>query len=258
MNKSKFRYVIIFVICGLIFIRFSALSKSGLEYNLFISELNKGNIANVKLQANPQLLPASYFGTIASAKTQQRKSCTFNIPANEDRVIRLIIDNVKGNIDIPHTNNVSVWHSELTRLFAMYMVVAFAIARFTEHRMNTKQILISRLVIFCICVSYVIITISTQLFSIPTIHNPLPYSKLIQKLQAGEIASVSLNVDRSRAIVDDKDRYRDIVNLPPDERLKEILTANIQGKIDTLPDDRFNQIVLKNNVKVRGYRDNNT
>jgi ATP-dependent Zn protease len=104
----------------------------------------------------------------------------------------------------------------------------------------------------------VIIMLAHQYWDRAKVHNPLPYVRFIQEVQNGKVANVGLSPDRSRAVVDDKDGYRDIVNLPPDDRLDNILNQNVKGKIYTIPDDLFNAIVIKNNAKVKGVRNYST
>ena len=95
------------MLCVLFLVRIISLSGSGTnsEYGQFVTDVQQGKIKEVKLGANPQLAPASLIGTKAFVKSINYTSKTIDIPPNDERITKLILNNVKGNISIPTQND---------------------------------------------------------------------------------------------------------------------------------------------------------
>ena len=260
MNKESLSKFILCMLCVLFLVRIISLSGSGTnsEYGQFVTDVQQGKIKEVKLGANPQLAPASLIGTKAFVKSINYTSKTIDIPPNDERITKLILNNVKGNISIPTQNDWHVWYEELSRICIPLLLSLFGISQLLYIITNRKLLLKVRSFAGIGMVIVVIIMLTHQYWNRATVHNPLPYVRFIQELQDGKVANVGLSPDRSRAVVDDKDGYRDIVNLPPDDRLDNIMNQNVKGKIYTIPDDRFNAIVIKNNAKVKGVKNYST
>jgi len=260
MNKELLSKIVVCVLLALLLVRIISLSGSGtnLEYSQFIADVQQGRIKDVKLGANPQLAPASSIGTKAFIKTTNYTNKTIDIPPNDERLIKLILNNVKGNISIPTQNDWHVWYEELSRICLPLLLSLFIGSQLLYVITNQKVLLKVRSFVWLGMVIVLLIMFAHQYWDRVKVHNPLPYARFIQELQDGKVANVGLSLDRSRAVVDDKDGYRDIVNLPPDDRLDNILNQNVKGKIYTIPDDLFNEIVTKNNAKVKGFKNYST
>jgi ATP-dependent Zn protease len=260
MNKESLSKFILCILCVLFLGRIISLSGSGtnLEYSQFVAEVQQGKIKEVKLGANPQLAPASWIGTKAFIKDTNYTNKTVNILPNDERIIKLILNNVKGNISIPTQNDWHVWYEELSGICLPLLLSLFGVSELFYIITSRKLLLQVRSFAGIGMVIVVIIMLAHQYWDRAKVHNPLPYVLFIQEVQNGKVANVGLSPDRSRAVVDDKDGYRAIVNLPPDDRLDNILNQNVKGKIYTIPDDRFNAIVIKNNAKVKGIRNYST
>jgi ATP-dependent Zn protease len=240
MNKELLSKIVICILIVLFLVRIVFLSGAGsnLEYSQFITEVQQGRVHEVKLGANPQFLPASSIGTKAFIKTKNHEHKIVDIPANDEQLIKLIVDSVRGNIEIPPKNDWHVWYEELSRIFTPLLLFLFGMSELLYVITNRKQLLRVRSYVAIILVFVVPIMFAHQYWDRAKIHNPLPYALFIQEVQDGKIKNVSLLPDRSRAVVDDKDGYRDIVNLPPDDRLDNILTQNVKVKIYTIPEDQ--------------------
>jgi ATP-dependent Zn protease len=266
VNRDLWRKLIVWIIGGMLLVQVLSLAKTisksepDLGYSQFIQAVKQGEAQEVRLSANPELLPASFLGTRAFIKNKDGKTEAFHLPPNNDRLIRLLINNVNGNLEIPTKNDGHVWFMELSRLFFPVLsafVVVFVLLQYTvNERMRLKLRLFSFSFILILIIGIFVAT-SSSTISVSA-KNSMPYARFLQQAQDGKVASVGLSPDRSRAVVDDKDGYRDIVNLPPDDRLDNILNQNVKGKIYTIPDDRFNAIVIKNNAKVKGLKNYST
>lgn len=260
MNKNSVSKLIICSLYVLFLVRVISLSGAGskLEYSQFITEMQQGRIGEVRLGANPQLLPASLIGTKAFITTTTNMSKTVHIPPNEKQSIKLIVDNVKGDIQIPTTNNWHIWYEELSAIFIPLLLLTFGALTILDITTDWKFLTNIKPSVVIALLLLLPIMLAHQYWDTIKIHNPLPYVQFLQEVQKGNVEKLGLSPDRSRAVVDRKDGDRDIVNLPPDDRLDGILTQNVQGKIYTIPDDHFNDIVTKNNAKVKGYRNHST
>lgn len=256
MNKNSVSKLIICSLCVLFLVRVISLSGAGskLEYSQFTTEMQQGRISEVKLGANPQFLPASLIGTKAFIKTTTNMRKTVNISSNEEQSTKLIVDNVKGDIQIPTANNWHIWYEELSAICFPLLLFTYGTLELLEITTNWKFLTNVKPYVVIAFLLILPIMLAHQYWDTIKVRNPLPYVQFLQEVQNGKVEKIGLSPDRSRGVVDTKDGNRDIVNLPPDDRLDGILTQNIKGKIYTIPDDQFNDIVTKNNAKVKGYR----
>lgn len=260
MNKNSVSKLIVCSLYVLFLIKVISVYGSGskLEYSQFSTEIQQGRISEVKLGANPQFLPASLIGTKALVRTTSNKRKTVDIPPNEEQAIRLILNNVRGDIQIPTVNDWHVWYEELSAICIPLLLLIFGTLKILDMTINWKFLQNLKpygAVIFLLLVPTML---AHQYWDKIKIHNPLPYVQFLQEVQNGKVEKLGFSPDRSRAVVDSKDGDQDIVNLPPDDRLDNILKQNIQGKIYTIPDDQFNDIVTKSNAKVRGFKQHAT
>ena len=260
MNKNSVSKFIICSLYVLFLLRVISVYGAGskLEYSQFITEMQQGRIGEVKLGANPQFLPASLIGTKAFIKTTTNMHKTVYISPNEEQSIELIVNNVKGDIQIPTANNWHIWYEELSAICFPLLLLTFGTLKILDITTNWKFLSNLKPYVVVAFLLLVPIMLAHQYWDTIKIHNPLPYVQFLQEVQNGSVEKLGLSPDRSRAVVDRKDGDRDIVNLPPDDRLDDILRQNIQGKIYTIPDDQFNDIVTKDNAKIRGFKQHST
>ena len=103
---------------------------------------------------------------------------------------------------------------------------------------NNRRKNISKYLLFVVIASLTIATSAcVNYFDKPALtQKTLEYSQFMQELKQGKIERVGLSVDRRNALVHAKDGTKSIVKLPlNDDRLIEILVANVKGDIYVLP-----------------------
>jgi ATP-dependent Zn protease len=223
-----------------------------LEYSQFVKQVKQDKVDKVRLSANPRFLPASILGTRATFKLKNGKEKATNIPPGDNLIIKILVDNVSDDIQIPSKNGGLVWYDELSRLFFPFLLVGTCAVIISKYTLKRNMFLVINLsVMTCWLLYFIFMIVIAFLFPFPRwVKNPISYTQFFKELQDGEVINIGLSLDRSRAVVDTKDGYQGIVHLPPDDRLNNLLGQNVKGKIYTIPDDRFNSIVTEDNAKV--------
>lgn len=79
-----------------------------ITYSSFIQELKQGDVENVGLSADRSR---------ALVQTKDGNKATVNLPPNDDRLVKMLNENVKGNIYVLPQNDDGPWFRILSSLF---------------------------------------------------------------------------------------------------------------------------------------------
>ncbi len=115
MNNKRWRNAGLYVLLAVVaialattFLEKPAQTQKTLKYSQFIQEVKQGNIENVGLSADRSK---------ALVQEKDGTKLSVNLPPNDNQLINILTDNVKGNIYVLPQNDDSVWFRVLSSLF---------------------------------------------------------------------------------------------------------------------------------------------
>lgn len=115
MNNKRWRNAGLYVLLAVVaialattFLEKPAPAQKTLKYSQFIKEVKQGEIENVGLSADRSR---------ALVQAKDGTKMTVNLPPNDNQLVNILTDNVKGNIYVLPQNDESVWFRVLSSLF---------------------------------------------------------------------------------------------------------------------------------------------
>ncbi len=115
MNNKRWRNAGLYVLLAVVaialattFLEKPAQTQKTLKYSQFIQEVKQGNIENVGLSADRSK---------ALVQEKDGTKLTVNLPPNDNQLVSILTNNVKGNIYVLPQNDESVWFRVLSSLF---------------------------------------------------------------------------------------------------------------------------------------------
>ena len=115
MNNKRWRNAGLYVLLAVVaialattFLEKPAPAQKTLKYSQFIQEVKRGEIENVGLSADRSK---------AQIQAKDGTKAIVNLPPNDNQLVSILTDNVKGNIYVLPTNDESVWFRVLSSLF---------------------------------------------------------------------------------------------------------------------------------------------
>jgi cell division protease FtsH len=115
VNNKRWRNAGLYVLLAVVaialatsFLPTPAPAQKTLKYSQFIQEVKRGDIENVGLSADRSR---------AQVQAKDGTKMTVNLPPNDNQLISILTDNVKGNIYVLPQNDESVWFRVLSSLF---------------------------------------------------------------------------------------------------------------------------------------------
>jgi cell division protease FtsH len=115
VNNKRWRNAGLYVLLAVVaialattFLEKPAPAQKTLKYSQFIQEVKQGEIENVGLSADRSR---------ALVQAKDGTKATVNLPPNDNQLINILTDNVKGNIYVLPQNDESVWFRVLSSLF---------------------------------------------------------------------------------------------------------------------------------------------
>ncbi|WP_310427553.1 ATP-dependent zinc metalloprotease FtsH3 [Chamaesiphon sp. VAR_48_metabat_135_sub] len=115
MNNKRWRNAGLYVLLAVVaialatsFLPTPAPAQKTLKYSQFIQEVKRGDIENVGLSADRSR---------AQVQAKDGTKMNVNLPPNDNQLISILTDNVKGNIYVLPQNDESVWFRVLSSLF---------------------------------------------------------------------------------------------------------------------------------------------
>ncbi len=115
MNNKRWRNAGLYVLLAVVaialattFLEKPAPAQKTLKYSQFIQEVKRGEIENVGLSADRSK---------AEIKAKDGTKAFVNLPPNDNQLVSILTENVKGNIYVLPTNDESVWFRVLSSLF---------------------------------------------------------------------------------------------------------------------------------------------
>jgi cell division protease FtsH len=115
VNNKRWRNAGLYVLLAVVaialattFLEKPAPAQKTLKYSTFIQEVKRGEIENVGLSADRSR---------ALVQAKDGTKMTVNLPPNDNQLINILTDNVKGNIYVLPQNDESVWFRVLSSLF---------------------------------------------------------------------------------------------------------------------------------------------
>jgi cell division protease FtsH len=115
VNNKRWRNAGLYVLLAVVaialattFLEKPAPAQKTLKYSQFIQEVKRGEIENVGLSADRSR---------AQVQAKDGTKMTVNLPPNDNQLVSILTDNVKGNIYVLPQNDESVWFRVLSSLF---------------------------------------------------------------------------------------------------------------------------------------------
>jgi cell division protease FtsH len=115
VNNKRWRNAGLYVLLAVVaialattFLEKPAPAQKTLKYSQFIQEVKRGEIENVGLSADRSK---------AQIQAKDGTKAIVNLPPNDNQLVSILTDNVKGNIYVLPTNDESVWFRVLSSLF---------------------------------------------------------------------------------------------------------------------------------------------
>jgi cell division protease FtsH len=115
VNNKRWRNAGLYVLLAVVaialattFLEKPAQTQKTLKYSQFIQEVKQGNIENVGLSADRSK---------ALVQEKDGTKLTVNLPPNDNQLVSILTNNVKGNIYVLPQNDESVWFRVLSSLF---------------------------------------------------------------------------------------------------------------------------------------------
>ncbi len=115
MNNKRWRNAGLYVLLAVVaialattFLEKPAPAQKTLKYSQFIQEVKRGEIENVGLSADRSK---------AQIQAKDGTKAIVNLPPNDNQLVSILTENVKGNIYVLPTNDESVWFRVLSSLF---------------------------------------------------------------------------------------------------------------------------------------------
>jgi cell division protease FtsH len=115
VNNKRWRNAGLYVLLAVVaialattFLEKPAPALKTLKYSQFIQEVKRGEIENVGLSADRSK---------AQVQAKDGTKAFVNLPPNDNQLVSILTDNVKGNIYVLPTNDESVWFRVLSSLF---------------------------------------------------------------------------------------------------------------------------------------------
>ncbi len=115
MNNKRWRNAGLYVLLAVVaialattFLEKPAPAQKTLKYSQFIQEVKRGDIENVGLSADRSK---------AQIQAKDGTKAIVNLPPNDNQLVSILTENVKGNIYVLPTNDESVWFRVLSSLF---------------------------------------------------------------------------------------------------------------------------------------------
>jgi cell division protease FtsH len=115
VNNKRWRNAGLYVLLAVVaialattFLEKPAPAQKTLKYSQFIQEVKQGEIENVGLSADRSR---------ALVQAKDGTKMTVNLPPNDNQLVNILTDNVKGNIYVLPQNDESVWFRVLSSLF---------------------------------------------------------------------------------------------------------------------------------------------
>jgi cell division protease FtsH len=115
VNNKRWRNAGLYVLLAVVaialatsFLPTPAPAQKTLKYSQFIQEVKRGDIENVGLSADRSR---------AQVQAKDGTKMSVNLPPNDNQLINILTDNVKGNIYVLPQNDESVWFRVLSSLF---------------------------------------------------------------------------------------------------------------------------------------------
>jgi cell division protease FtsH len=115
VNNKRLRNAGLYVLLAVVaialattFLEKPAPAQKTLKYSQFIQEVKRGEIENVGLNADRSK---------ALVQAKDGTKMTVNLPPNDNQLVSILTDNVKGNIYVLPANDESVWFRVLSSLF---------------------------------------------------------------------------------------------------------------------------------------------
>jgi cell division protease FtsH len=115
VNNKRWRNAGLYVLLAVVaialattFLEKPAPAQKTLKYSQFIQEVKQGEIENVGLSADRSR---------ALVQAKDGTKMTVNLPPNDNQLVSILTDNVKGNIYVLPQNDDSVWFRVLSSLF---------------------------------------------------------------------------------------------------------------------------------------------
>ncbi len=115
MNNKRWRNAGLYVLLAVVaialattFLEKPAPAQKTLKYSQFIQEVKRGEIENVGLSADRSK---------AQVQAKDGTKAFVNLPPNDNQLVSILTDNVKGNIYVLPANDESVWFRVLSSLF---------------------------------------------------------------------------------------------------------------------------------------------
>jgi len=115
VNNKRWRNAGLYVLLAVVaialattFLEKPAPAQKTLKYSQFIKEVKQGEIENVGLSADRSR---------ALVQAKDGTKMTVNLPPNDNQLVNILTDNVKGNIYVLPQNDESVWFRVLSSLF---------------------------------------------------------------------------------------------------------------------------------------------
>jgi cell division protease FtsH len=115
VNNKRWRNAGLYVLLAVVaialattFLEKPAPAQKTLKYSQFIQEVKRGEIENVGLSADRSK---------AEIKAKDGTKAFVNLPPNDNQLVSILTENVKGNIYVLPTNDESVWFRVLSSLF---------------------------------------------------------------------------------------------------------------------------------------------
>ncbi len=115
MNNKRWRNAGLYVLLAVVaialattFLEKPAPAQKTLKYSQFIQEVKQGEIENVGLSADRSR---------ALVQAKDGTKMTVNLPPNDNQLVNILTENVKGNIYVLPQNDESVWFRVLSSLF---------------------------------------------------------------------------------------------------------------------------------------------
>ncbi|WP_309733087.1 ATP-dependent zinc metalloprotease FtsH3 [Chamaesiphon sp. OTE_75_metabat_556] len=115
MNNKRWRNAGLYVLLAVVaialattFLEKPAPAQKTLKYSQFIQEVKQGEIENVGLSADRSR---------ALVQAKDGTKALVNLPPNDNQLVNILTDNVKGNIYVLPQNDESVWFRVLSSLF---------------------------------------------------------------------------------------------------------------------------------------------
>jgi cell division protease FtsH len=115
VNNKRWRNAGLYVLLAVVaialattFLEKPAPAQKTLKYSQFIQEVKRGEIENVGLSADRSK---------AQIQAKDGTKAIVNLPPNDNQLVSILTENVKGNIYVLPTNDESVWFRVLSSLF---------------------------------------------------------------------------------------------------------------------------------------------